>query len=289
MMALAAYSETRVRQSEVLQLLLLDGLYGHSGSQHIIFQGGTALRWVYGGPRFSEDLDFVTHLPPERIQPILEAVFTKVSRACVAQFGAGESERQTKAGRENAQKMVLVYRPVSQRERIAVKLEFESLRPNRQPAFQKVVLKDLPQVSRLIAAGHLFIPYSSAIVLVETLAEILTDKIRALYERPYLKGRDIFDLWWIMSQMQTTVDWRMLENKLTLYQVPFQPARRIDYFQARESLPEIESALRSDLSRFIAPSILAAYQEDAFKPFMLTLQQLSAELEVQDFRRTYWK
>lgn len=288
-MALAAYSEARVRQSEVLQLLLLDGLYGHSGSQHIIFQGGTALRWVYGGPRFSEDLDFVTHLAPERIQSILETIFTRVSRVCVAQFGAGQFERQIKAGRENAQKRLFVYRPVSQRERIAVKLELESLQPNKQPAIQKVVLRDLPQVSRLIAAGHLFMPYSSAIVLVETLEEILTDKIRALYERPYLKGRDIFDLWWIRGQLQRPVDWRMFEKKLTLYRAPFQPARRIDYFQARESLPEIENALRSDLPRFIAPSILAAYQEDAFKPFVLTLQQLSAELEAQDFPRTYWK
>jgi predicted nucleotidyltransferase component of viral defense system len=70
MMALT-YTETRVRQSEMLQLLLLDALYGHSGSQHIVFQGGTALRWVYGGPRFSEDLDFVTRFPPDKIQSIL--------------------------------------------------------------------------------------------------------------------------------------------------------------------------------------------------------------------------
>ena len=110
MMALS-YTETRVRQSEVLQLLLLDALYGHSGSQHIIFQGGTALRWVYGGPRFSEDLDFVTRLPPDKIQSILKAVITKASRACIAQFGVGRSEQQIKGNRATAVKTFFIYRP----------------------------------------------------------------------------------------------------------------------------------------------------------------------------------
>ena len=51
------YREKQVKNSEALQLILLDNLYAQSGSEKIIFQGGTALRWVYGGMRFSEDLD----------------------------------------------------------------------------------------------------------------------------------------------------------------------------------------------------------------------------------------
>jgi len=62
------YQGKRVRQSEILQLLLLDNIYSHSGSEKIIFQGGTALRWVYGGMRFSEDLDFVSSLPKRKIE-----------------------------------------------------------------------------------------------------------------------------------------------------------------------------------------------------------------------------
>lgn len=288
MMALT-YTETRVRQSEVLQLLLLDSLYGHSGSQHIIFQGGTALRWVYGGPRFSEDLDFVTNLPLDKIQSILKALTIKASRACVAQFGPGQSEQQIKGKRATAFKTFFIYRPDSQRDRIAVKLEFESLQPDQTPGFQKHVFRDLPQVSRLITSGHLFLPYSSTIILVETPEDILTDKIRALYERQYLKGRDIFDLWWIVSQLGISVNWRMLENKLSMYQVPFHPARGLDYFQKAESLPEIENALRTDLPRFIPPDILSAYQAEGFKRFILTLQHVSFQLQDQDFCRIYWK
>ncbi|WP_028325144.1 nucleotidyl transferase AbiEii/AbiGii toxin family protein [Desulfatirhabdium butyrativorans] len=283
------YTEPRVRQSELLQLLLLDALYGHSGSQHIIFQGGTALRWVYGGPRFSEDLDFVISIQPDKLQPIMKAVTTKASRACVAQFGEGQSEQQIKSNRSTAFKTLFIYRPASQRERIAVKLEFESLQPGQLPGFQQYVFRDLPQVSRLITSGHLFSPYSSTIILVETPEEILTDKIRALYERQYLKGRDIFDLWWIVSQLGTSVNWQMLENKLSMYRVPFHPARELDFFQKAGSLPEIENALRTDLPRFIPPDILSAYQAEGFKRFILALQQVSARLQAHDLWRIYWK
>lgn len=283
------YTETRVRQSEVLQLLLLDALYGHSGSQHIIFQGGTALRWVYGGSRFSEDLDFVTSLPPDKIQSILKAVTTKTSRACVVQFGAGMPEQQIKGNRDTAFKTFFIYRPDSQRKRIAVKLEFESLRSEHVPGFQKHVFRDLPQVSRLITSGHLFLPYSSTIILVKTPEEILTDKIRALYERQYLKGRDIFDLWWMVNQLGISINWRMLENKLSMYQVPFHPAREPDYFQKAESLPEIENALKTDLPRFIPPDILSAYQTEGFKRFIPALKQVSAQLQAQALCRIYWK
>ena len=59
-----SYNETQIRKAEILQLILLYHLYAQDGSHELIFQGGTALRWCYGGSRFSEDLDFVTTLAP---------------------------------------------------------------------------------------------------------------------------------------------------------------------------------------------------------------------------------
>lgn len=43
---------------EYVQNLFLADLYQLSGSEKLLFKGGTALRIVYGSPRFSEDLDF---------------------------------------------------------------------------------------------------------------------------------------------------------------------------------------------------------------------------------------
>ena len=90
------YQEKWVKQSELLQLLLLDNLYAQSGSERIIFQGGTALRWVYGGMRFSEDLDFVTDLNRKGIATVLAKAFPQVVKSCFAQFGKGSAEQQIK-------------------------------------------------------------------------------------------------------------------------------------------------------------------------------------------------
>jgi predicted nucleotidyltransferase component of viral defense system len=69
---------SNVRQFEVLQLLHLDNLYSQSGSDKIIFQGGTALRWVHGGVRFSEDLDFVSSLPQRKIETLIGKAEQKI-------------------------------------------------------------------------------------------------------------------------------------------------------------------------------------------------------------------
>ena len=134
-------------------MLLLDSIYSQSESDKIIFQGGTALRWVYGAARFSEDLDFVTNLSIEKIGKILSNIYTKTLNSCIAQFGPGRMEQQIKKSRKSAFKTFWVYRPTAQRERIAVKIEFELLKSSTQPEFQSHILRDLPQVAGLISAG----------------------------------------------------------------------------------------------------------------------------------------
>ncbi len=43
---------------EYFQHVFLSKLYVLPESEQLLFKGGTALRIVYGSPRFSEDLDF---------------------------------------------------------------------------------------------------------------------------------------------------------------------------------------------------------------------------------------
>ena len=43
---------------EYCQHLFLSALYQHREANRVLFKGGTALRIIYGSPRFSEDLDF---------------------------------------------------------------------------------------------------------------------------------------------------------------------------------------------------------------------------------------
>jgi len=67
------YNEQHIRKAEIAQLILLYHIYAQTGSQDLVFQGGTALRWCYGGSRFSEDLDFVTALPETALDALLAA------------------------------------------------------------------------------------------------------------------------------------------------------------------------------------------------------------------------
>jgi len=278
------YNQNKIRKSEALQLILLDNLYAQSGSQHIIFQGGTALRWVYGGMRFSEDLDFVTCLPAEDVDKILNKTFQKMKSACIAQFGPGISQQKIKSRREQSNQMLFIYRPKGQRERIAVKLEFERLKEGRQPEFEKFVLRDLPPVTGVITSGELVLPYTSSIILAETPAEILSDKMRALYERQYIKGRDIYDIWWLTKKLGISLQWSFAHNKFDMYQADFVTARQADFFLKRKNTSIIATAIESDLSRFIPQNIYSLHQEGNFYEFINTLKEVISDLLDQGMR-----
>ena len=278
------YIQRKIQKSEALQLLLLDNLYAQSGSQHIIFQGGTALRWVYGGMRFSEDLDFVTWLPAEDVDKILNQTFQKMKNACIAQFGPGISEQKIKGRREQSTQMLFIYRPEGQRQRIAVKLEFERLKAGRQPEFEKFVLRDLAPVTGIITSGELVLPYTSSIILAETPAEILSDKFRALYERQYIKGRDIYDIWWLTKKLGISPRWSFAHNKFDMYQADFIAGREADFFLRSKNASIIAAAIESDLSRFIPQNIYALHQEGNFYEFINMLKEVISDLLDQGMR-----
>lgn len=54
-------SEENIRR-EYFQHLFLSRLYKQEDTEKVYFKGGTALHFIYGNPRFSEDLDFDTEI-----------------------------------------------------------------------------------------------------------------------------------------------------------------------------------------------------------------------------------
>jgi len=64
---------------EYFQHLFLSYFYKLEGAENILFKGGTALRFIYGSPRFSEDLDFsMFNIKPYKLKKSIEDLFTKV-------------------------------------------------------------------------------------------------------------------------------------------------------------------------------------------------------------------
>lgn len=275
-----SYRETYVRKAEIAQLILLHQLYSQPGSRALIFQGGTALRWCYGGSRFSEDLDFVTPLGADAVRAKLNRMLKAVEREMVPHFGPGALTLSDKSTRPDTLKLFADYRPAASREKISVKLEFEGLREGSLPDTKTYILSALPAVSYLIASGDFRVPRPHAVLVAETLPEILSDKIRALLERRYLKGRDMFDLWYLRAVLNAAVDKEMIERKFRMYAWPFQAARNLDFFANPSSAvqEELTTAIRADLSRFLPPAVLEAHQAEGYASFLAAVRSLFAEL-----------
>ena len=124
-------------------------------------------------------------------------------------------------------------------------------------------------------------------ILAETPEEILSDKIRALLERRYVKGRDIYDIWWIVNQMGIKPSWPAVKNKLSMYEARFVPARKVEYFQSKDTSEEIVQALDSDLARFIPQNIFSLYRKESFRRFIQALKEVTRALLDQGMREYF--
>ena len=264
----------KLRQGSLLQLLLLHCLYSQKGSGEIVFQGGTSLRWIYGGQRASEDLDFVSPLPKKQLRKILDQSFRQVHPLCLSQFGPGSFEERPLRSSEGSLRTYAIFRPKAQRERIAVRIEIEELRANYSPGHRRVVLMDLPSVFKEMREGILIIPYSSSILSVETPEEILTDKLRALFERPYLKGRDLFDLWFLHTLFNTQINLSDLDQKLKSYVRPFRPARKASFFLKKENDELVRQTLQTDLRPFLPSLVYEEMERSGFTKILSALEKI---------------
>ena len=64
---------------EYFQHIFLSAFYQLPGAEKLLFKGGTALRVVYGSPRFSEDLDFSLFGVEQRLaKKFIEDIFVEV-------------------------------------------------------------------------------------------------------------------------------------------------------------------------------------------------------------------
>jgi len=181
---------------EYFQHLFLSNLYKIEGSSNIMFKGGTALRFIYGSPRFSEDLDFSAfNIPFHQVKNFIEDLFTKVLveiEKVGIKVDLGPKPGPTKEGYYgDASLKIYDYPPVivsinvSARDERQITAEIETIPNDFIPTYN---LYRLPQ---------------------ELLIE---EKIDALLERK--KARDFYDIYYIMRKGLLT-----LEQKKRLIEV----------------------------------------------------------------------
>ena len=268
----------KLQQGALFQLILLHSLYSQRGSNQLIFQGGTALRWIYGGQRASEDLDFVSPMSPSDLRQLLNRALPQTRHLALSQFGVGAFEEKPRQTPSGCFRTFILFSPNTQRERINVRIEVEEIQSHRLPAQRRIPMMDCPQVFSAMKEGVLTLPFSSSILVVETPEEILTDKLRALYERPYLKGRDLYDLWFLHSMLGVQTHLEQLDRKLTTYVRPFRAVRSAAFFLKKESKKELLEALRTDLRRFLPSSVYKALETSTFAAIFQSMEEVLSPL-----------
>lgn len=179
-------------QAYVLKILQEEGLF-----QSTAFMGGTALRFLYGLPRFSEDLDF--SLERKKTYSFVE-VLKKVKRELTV---SGYEISATYHDQKTVEKATVRFEG----------LMYEAgLSPIRKQKFSVKIEIDTNPPKGAVLKTEIVNKYFPIAFLCHDLASLFAGKLIALLTRRYSKGRDFFDLGWYLSR------WRDLAPNLTLLQ-----------------------------------------------------------------------
>ena len=170
---------------EYLQALILQGLQRAGAMTVIAFHGGTALRFLYSLPRYSEDLDFALERRSELYD--FRSIIQDVRKDLQSQgytITLKVSDQKTVHSAFIRFQGLLYEMKLSphQDEVLAVRLEVDTNPPAGAGLETSLVRRHV-----LLNLQH------------HDRASLLAGKLHAALQRPYLKGRDLYDLVWYLS------------------------------------------------------------------------------------------
>ena len=187
------------QERDYLQHLLLFSLY--TRSQELVFKGGTALRIVYQGNRYSEDLDFNGPADLSVLKGLWQNALEDLHG-----FGVNAEIRNEWQSTAGYSFDVSYQGPVYDgRDRTKGKVRVDISTRREKTDTQRVLVTSeyddvRPFVLTVISPEHL-----------------MAEKVRALLVRG--KARDVYDIWLLINQ-GVSVDRKLIEKKLALYEIP---------------------------------------------------------------------
>lgn len=232
---------------ELLHYDVLLALSRSEMSQRMVFQGGTALRLCYGGQRYSEDLDFVCGR--EATEPFEIAEVESLLRQHVAdRYGLTLEVKRPADDRQFAGAGVVVKRwslnVLVPGFAGAQRIHFEVC---NVPSYESAPLLLQPRY------GFLSDVYSDIALQVESLDEIVADKVVALIGRSHLKARDLWDLRWL-AQKGVEPAAELVHAKLEDYGIE-DVGQRIEAALDRLKAPAAPATFSREMLRFVTPSL----------------------------------
>ena len=192
------------QERDYIQQLFLSLLY--TKTQFFIFKGGTALRVAYNFARYSEDLDFNTLHPSEKVNELLVKTVNELDS-----FGIKAEFRNTHVFKENGERGVsgdisyegpLFTGKAGSKGKVRIDV---SLRDEEGETKKAVVTPKYDDISQFVLTAF-------------TLDEIFAEKVRALIIRG--KPRDLYDVWVLLGS-GTKIDYGLINKKLRLYKKTF--------------------------------------------------------------------
>jgi predicted nucleotidyltransferase component of viral defense system len=205
---------------EAIHLHLLSALSEAGILQHVIFQGGTALRLCFKGERYSEDLDFVcgkagSYLKDIDFDRLVDKALEIAKRTLHRDFNidAGQIALKRPTHPElvkgsglnvAAWQIVVPIGPTPHTPKSRIKIEFANV-----PSYD----------SKPVAVGATpgLVQIEDVILNTETPNEILADKAVALTARAALKFRDVWDVWFLFNKLGATAGREMVLKKFADY------------------------------------------------------------------------
>jgi predicted nucleotidyltransferase component of viral defense system len=199
----------QVQERDYLQHLLLWLLFSHG--QTLVFGGGTALRMVYGGNRYAENLEFsigANALSHEELHELWRKTVQGLE-----QFGVLAEMRNGRASRAEYSFDVGFRGPLydgrySSQGRARVNVHREPEVESRP----ELVISEYDDVRPFVAT-------------VLTPEQLMADKITALMVRG--KPRDLYDLW-LMLRLGVRPQHQLIEHKLAPYGIDWHLRKLVD-------------------------------------------------------------
>jgi len=244
---LANTDQTTVMR-EYLQLLFLSNFYQSNESRHVNFKGGTAIRLIYKGNRFSEDLDFTVNLTESEFSNIFSEIRFKLENNYPIQFKEKKS-RQGKNFLLTANPKILSYS-------VFINLDFSFREKVREP--KKSIIKT-----------HFPVIFTDYIYHLSK-EEILAEKVRAIYSRK--KGRDLYDLWFLLNK-GTKIKPKLINHKLAYYK------KDLKYYR-EDLIDKIKNYSKKEFIKDLKPFVIEKDRKKLDQMYDYILDYLDSEIHL---------
>lgn len=198
---------------EIMQEIALLGLWRSKFFEHALFYGGTALRILYGLPRFSEDLDFSLLKKTENFNfvPYYDAIKLELES-----FGFSVSLESKSKNIDSAIESAFIKASTKVHLlRINVPIEIASRIPSNRNLKVKVEIDTDPPEDYKVEVRDLLSPIPCQVKTMVP-SDLFAGKCHAVLARNWesrVKGRDFFDYVWYLTR-RTPIHLKHLESRL---------------------------------------------------------------------------